>query len=83
MFDFLIRKATEIVANQAKNSEYETDTLGTILNEQSPAIPLRTYDPGSITLDPAINEIAFYTDNKDDALPKKKKVPKSWGKKVS
>ena len=75
--DFLIRKATEIVANQAKNSEYETDTLETILNEQSPAIPLRTYDPGSIPLDPATNEIAFYTDNKDDVLPKKKKVPKN------
>ena len=74
---FLIRKAAEIVANQEKNSEYETDTLGTILNEQSPAIPLRTYDPGSITLDPAINEIAFYTDNKDNVSSKEKNVPQN------
>ena len=73
---FLIKKAAEIVANQANNSEYEVDTLETILNEQSPAIPLRTYDPGSIPLDSVTNEIAFYTDDQDDVFLKEKKVQK-------
>ena len=74
---FLIRKAAEIVANQANNNEYEADTLETILNEQSPAIPLRTYDPGSIPLDSVTNEIAFYTDDKDDVFLKEEKVQKN------
>ena len=74
---FLIKKAAEIVANQANNSEFEVDTLETILNEQSPAIPLRTYDPGSIPLDSVTNEIAFYTDDQDDVFLKEKKVQKN------
>ena len=74
---FLIKKAAEIVANQANNSEYEVDTLETILNEQSPAIPLRTYDRGSIPLDSVTNEIAFYTDDQDDVFLKEKKVQKN------
>ena len=74
---FLIKKAAEIVSNQANNSEYEVDTLETILNEQSPAIPLRTYDPGSIPLDSVTNEITFYTDDQDDVFLKEKKVQKN------
>ena len=74
---FLIRKAAEIVANQANNNEYEADTLETILNEQSPAIPLRTYDIDSIPLDSVTDEIAFYTDDQDDVFLKEKKVQKN------